>query len=370
MGHKPRVIFFLPSYRLGVTDLHAEQFRSLASVASLCGISGATEQSQGLISSVQETGLDLRIVPGIEFHRRFWTLVSHLRDLFRLERPEVVHVQTNWQLVLVSCALLCLRQKTAIVYTVHGYRNNHPIRSVLARYLIGIGLLLLADKVIFPSTELRSKLWIARKKGVFLPLGVAPLFFEGIPTGDRSGTKRIVFAGQFREGKRQDWIIRAVHQYIMRTHDDDVEVWLPGDGPQLESCKGLARDLGIERLVVFPGQLDRRAMLGVYSRCQFSVIASNSETFGHCIAEPFVLGKTILTRPVGIVRDVIRHGENGWIFDSERDLVESLCKILPNKELSVRMGETAYKERDFFSWNRISQDYADLLSDALRDKGL
>jgi glycosyltransferase involved in cell wall biosynthesis len=245
-----------------------------------------------------------------------------------------------------------------VVYTVHGYRHNHPVRAVVARYLIGAALFLFAYRNITPCTFLRERFACLGKKNVVIFIGEDEALFEDHPLPDfDGGTKRLIFAGEFRTGKNQEFLIKALMRYIERSGDTDVELYLPGKGERLNGCRALVRDLGLGEKVFFPGFLDRNAMIELYLRCQIALIPSNSETFGHCIVEPFALGRVVLTRHVGVADDIVRHGETGFFFEGESDLVELLLAILPNRGLCRQVSAAARSERELFRWDRVCRQH-------------
>ena len=51
-----------------------------------------------------------------------------------------VHVQNNWQLALMAYVKfkLCFKQKIRIIYTLHGFRHNHLLKSYVSQVIIGL----------------------------------------------------------------------------------------------------------------------------------------------------------------------------------------------------------------------------------------
>jgi glycosyltransferase involved in cell wall biosynthesis len=153
-------------------------------------------------------------------------------------------------------------------------------------------------------------------------------------------------------------------QYIDITGDQNVELYLPGNGELLDNCKELASKLGLESKVFFPGFINREAMLELYLKCQFAFAPTNVETFGHCIVEPFVLGRVVITRHIGVADDIIIHGNTGFFFDTEKDLVNLLLTILPDHELCKRVASAAKESREPFRWETACRQYFNLIYDA------
>jgi glycosyltransferase involved in cell wall biosynthesis len=142
-----------------------------------------------------------------------------------------------------------------------------------------------------------------------------------------------------------------------RTGDDDVELYLPGQGEKLEHCKSLCRKLGIEAKVHFPWFIDRAEILRLYMLCQYAVIPTNVETFGLCITEPFMLGRVVISRHVGVADDLITEGETGFFFENEKDLLQVLEHLFCDTEKCKHVSKNAYENRGVLSWEQICDRY-------------
>ncbi|MCX6545006.1 MAG: glycosyltransferase family 4 protein [Acidobacteria bacterium] len=354
-----KILQFVSSHRIGVTDQLVSQAQASLTVgdAAWVFVSGEKEQHQGLGETLRRAGGVHAIIPGLDDHGEFARLSRALAELIRLHRPNYVSVHTNWQLALAVHAAARLRPRPRLVYTIHGFRHNHPVRSVVARLVIGAALWLFAWRVIAPSRFLAGRFRAIRKQIRVIPLGESELFFREVPPPDFSVPLRFVFPGEFRSGKNQDLLIRAFAKFVSASSDRGAELVLPGAGAQLEGCRSLARHLGLEGRVIFPGFLNREEMVGWYLRSQCAVVPTNVETFGHCIVEPLVLGRVVLTRRVGVAEDVIVHGENGFLFDTEDELVEMLLSLDGRRDELAAIAKRALACRDRFGWETIMRQH-------------
>ena len=288
-------------------------------------------------------------------------IVRDFNQLVDQFKPVVVHTQTNWQLVISVIARFLYGKKYSIFYTLHGYRHNYRWRSLAARYLIGLGLYLFADKIITSSSFLKKRFSFLKEKNEIIFLGLDDNFLGEYDPPEFNGIKRMIFPGEFRKGKNQDVLMRALKKYMDKTGDSNVELYLPGEGKKLRGYKRLVSKLGLEEKVFFPGFLTRNQMIELYRKCQFAIVPSNVETFGLCITEPFVLGRVVISRHVGVADDIIIHGENGFLYDTEEDLVELLIKILSDEEKCTMVARKAFDGRDVFRWSNLTEKYLALI---------
>lgn len=359
-----RILFCASSWHTGLTSLCTKQAFAISTQCpgSIMCVTGEGEQSPGLTEVLKENGIPHTVIDGFDSRGHFGRSLRQFRAVARRFSPDVVHVQTNWQLAIAVLARLETERKYHVVYTVHGFRHNQPLKAIFARTAILALLSIGADRVIVPSSYVHRKFAVLGSKLWHSNLGVDDAFFQPLaPFEVTRGRKRLIFAGEFRPGKNQDVVIRALSHYCRQTGDYDVELELPGQGELLGNCKRMASDLGLEDKVNFSGLLDREQMLAAYQRSQCAIVPTNSETFGHCIAEPFVLGRIVISRPVGCATDIIVHGENGFLFQHESDLTDLLIKILGDLPRWSDVGRRAYEQRARFQWNTITSRYFEML---------
>ena len=358
------VLYFTSSYEIGLTALLTEQACALMEQApqEFIFVSGEKEQQPGLFTKLKSAGARCEIILGLDDHTGFYSHARRLEALWAKYKPSVIHVQTNWQLGLAIVVKHLFRHEFAVFYTVHGYRHNYKMRSIVARYLIGTALFLFSDRVFVTSTFLKRVFKFIGPKVAVLYLGVDDDFYEADTSLPDSSTRHLIFPGEFRAGKNQEMIIHALHAYISRTGDRSVRLFLPGKGEKVGACINLAIQLGIRENVIFPGFVNRAQLLTLYHSCHCAIIPTNIETFGLSIAEPYVLGRVILARRVGIAGDILIDGYNGYLFEDEQELTELLCTLLPNTKLLAHTAKRTAMNRDLFRWSRIARQYLEDVS--------
>ena len=289
-----KLLFFASDFKIGLSTLLADELIALYRYGiEVCAVAGENEQESGLSEKIKIEAIPIFRIDGLDRHEKFKELAISLIDIMVKNKIRVVHVQNNWQLALMAYVKfkLCFKQKIRIIYTLHGFRHNHLLKSYVAQVIIGLGLLCFADKVICMSGYLRKKFKLLSYKIELLPLGVSTSFFSGNYCPLPQNGLQMIFPAQFRHGKNQDIIIRAFAEHIRRTNDNDSKLVLPGAGDLLSEMKGLTERLGISNRVEFPGLLCKEDVRLLYLKSNIGIVSSNSETFGQSIVEPFVLGR-------------------------------------------------------------------------------
>ena len=361
---KGKLLFFTSDYKIGQSSLLTDQLMALhKSEQEFVAVSGENEQEAGLKERIADIGIDVRRIEGLDVHANFMGLARQIADIVRQEDVRCVHVQNNWQILLVVFVkfILLRRFGLKIIYTLHGFRNNSPLKSVIARVIIGMVLLLFANRVICMSTYLKRKFYFLGKKAVLIPLGISDEYF--LPEHPQLPDKglQMVFPAQFRHGKNQDIIIRAFAKHIQKCNDAESHLYLPGKGELQDEMVRLTHELGIADRVSFPGFCTKQEVLQLYLKCNIGVIASNSETFGQCIVEPFVLGRCVVSTHVGIADDILVDGENGYFYNSEDELVSVFDKLYHNQILIGKAGNMNFNKKQMFAWDNVTERYVGLI---------
>ena len=369
MNDPLRLMMFASCYGRGLTQQLVEQ--SLAFNALLedryLAVADPREQYPGLSQRLSDEGVKALRIDGLDTHAGFSGLCQSVSKIARAFKPSVVIAHTNWQFLIADVVRRSWRESYSLVYVHHGFRNNRLVASLAARTLIGAMLFARADLVVAPSSTLLDAFPSLRRKSVLIPLGADTSFFKPAnPARFGQGVNEFVFPGEFRHGKNQDGLIRAFDRYAARTGDASWRLHMPGDGPRLPLCRKLAMRSRFHGNFLFPGPLRRQEILALYDQAQFAVIPSSCETYGHCIAEPFIRGRVVISRPVGVAKDLIRHGENGFLFDTEHQLPTLLRKTIPAHEQCRRMAVQALSERDRFRWDSVCKR----IETAIRSRGL
>ena len=368
---KMKIIHVASSHQVGLTNQETQlalAYKKILEIDSLV-VTGECEQYEGCFKLLEENGILNKIIKGFDIHFDFYRLVKEFSSVIKEFKPDIVTVNTNWQLVIVGFAKFFSGSKFSVVYTIHGFRHNSRLKSFFARYLIGTILLLLADAINAPSVYVKKKFSIVNRKIKIIPLGEDAIFFENSASPSFSKPLNFIFPAVFRDGKNQAMLISAFSDYLNISKDMEGKLFLPGEGELRKNAENLASDLGIASRVVFPGQLNRQEMLAMYLQCQVAIIPSNSETFGHCIAEPLVMKRIVVSRNIGLAPDFLVNKKNGFLFDGRHELVQRMLGIHAMSEVELlKISEAAGATGENFRWKNIAlRNYKELFAPLLEN---
>ena len=142
--------------------------------------------------------------------------------------------------------------------------------------------------------------------------------------------KVLIHVSNFRSVKRIDTIIETfakVHEKIPS------KLVLLGDGPELIDMRQKTRDLGVEEHVLFLGKQDN--VSAFYQLSDLVLLLSEKESFGLTLLEAMKTGVVPIGSNAGGIKEVIKHGETGYIVDvgDSEQAAQYAIKLLQDRKL-------------------------------------
>ncbi|PSB32939.1 glycosyltransferase family 4 protein [Stenomitos frigidus] len=98
----------------------------------------------------------------------------------------------------------------------------------------------------------------------------------------------------------------------------------------VQALQQLSKSEGLQDCIHFPGVLSRQELCELYQRCNVLVFPSRfEEPFGISQVEAMAAGLTLITSGTGGSREIVEHGQDGLIFETENplDLAECLSAL-------------------------------------------
>ena len=119
-----------------------------------------------------------------------------------------------------------------------------------------------------------------------------------------------------------------------------------------------ARALGVADRLSLLGPLPPEALRDWLARAACFVSAAEYEAFAVSTVEAMASGTVPLVTPVGIHPEAVRDGENGWIWDFDRNAGAALSRALATDEQDLmRMGEAARRTAQRYAWEHVVDGY-------------
>lgn len=156
------------------------------------------------------------------------------------------------------------------------------------------------------------------------------------------GKQVLLCVGRIDAVKNQRWLVEQAPRFLNK-HPQSMLV-LAGactDEVYGQELKQRIQQLGIENRVLLTGGLppnDPR-LIGLLQEAEVLLVPSQSETFGLVILEAWATGTMVLSSRTSGGMTLIRHGENGWLFDLDnpQSFHEPLDHALMKTDLARRI---------------------------------
>ncbi len=149
-----------------------------------------------------------------------------------------------------------------------------------------------------------------------------------------------LFVGRLRYYKGLDVLLHALVQV------PELHLWVIGTGPMGKPWRQLARRLGLDRRVVFLGNVPEADLPLYYAAADLFVLPSTSraEAFGLVLVEAMASGLPVISTELGTGTSFVNvHGETGWVVPpgAPGALAEALNFLFSHPAERARMGRSA-----------------------------
>lgn len=311
------------------------------------------------------------VFPNVFVHPSPWGLFRHPgwilrkgRELHATHRHDVMTVQ-EYPPFYNGRGAIKLHRATGMpfvieVHHIAGVPKARSMRDAAERFLSKIMLPIEAKKaaavrVVSGQTLETLKQWgIAEKK-----LHLVPSFYidkDVFRPAEAKKTVDIVFSGRLVPDKGLGRLLRVVAKL------PDRRLLVIGDGPARQTLEHDAKKLGIGSRVRFAGWLPTNVDVADAMRsAKILVVASGSEGGPRVALEAMAAGVPVASTPVGVMPDVIRHGENGFLWEKEDALLSILRSFFTDEAAQRSITHAAPKAVERFDRATVLPAYAAFL---------
>ena len=162
--------------------------------------------------------------------------------------------------------------------------------------------------------------------------------------------------------KGQDIAIRALAE--LHPEFPEVRYLIVGAGPHEQALRTLARELGVEKSVIFAGVLSDSEIAEAYATATIYLGLSRQqgstvEGFGISFSEAGASGLVSIGGDSGGVRAAVREGETGLIVPPEdaSAVAKAVRTLLDNPERRKQMGAAARRAVEtHYNWDRVAAE--------------
>lgn len=178
----------------------------------------------------------------------------------------------------------------------------------------------------------------------------------------------IFYCARFDEWKRQDRVLRIIH--ALKKKGKIVNCYFAGPFDTLgdhyyKYIKALAAELDISSQVIFMGGVDKRTIFIMNKLAIASLSLYDVCNVTNVFHEMMSSGALMVVKDDEPVKEYIRHGENGFLVNSDEDVVHILEDILaqPERFIAIRGNVVTSSSSLTKSWPERVADEIRLIED-------
>ena len=324
-----------------------------------------------------------RRVPGLDEMALMRQLAARIESVAAAVRPDLIHAHSP---VLDALPALRVARRLGIpmVYEVrafwedaavdHGTTTEGSLRYRLTRAM-ETRALRQADHVFTICEGLRRDIverGIAASRVTVIPnaVDIDAFTLGGAADPDLErrlgleGAEVIGFIGSFYAYEGLDLLLDALPT-LLRLRPQ-ARVLLVGGGPQDEALRAQAQRLGVAERVVFTGRVPHDQVQRYYDLVDVLAYPRHPMRLTDLVTplkplEAMAQGRLLVASDVGGHRELIRHGETGWLFAAgdAQALATTLAEVLsqPGAAPAVRAAGRRFVEEER-NWRRSASHYA------------
>lgn len=292
-----------------------------------------------------------------------------IKKIFQEEKIDILHVMIPTPAAIVS---LKVAKDLGIKRVIHSHTQPENLflhipkiagrallNNIFSRYLLW--LYRQADALVYPS-EFARKLFPALNINIphlVVSNGVDTSIFK--KTGSEKffvkynlshQNRHILFVGRLHPEKRIETLITAMPLILKK--QSNARAIIVGGGHLENKLKQLTRNLGLDKEIIFSGQLSNEELVMAYNVCDVFVLPSLAELEGMVVLEAMAVGKPIVIANAKGSASTYFVDQNGFLFKPEdpEDLSEKIIILLKNDSLREKMGEESLKKSQEYDINQ------------------
>jgi glycosyltransferase involved in cell wall biosynthesis len=191
------------------------------------------------------------------------------------------------------------------------------------------------------------------KNCAYIPNGIEIQKFQKGTKSENIKT-RFLFVGRLEKQKGVIYLIKAAKLLKDRK---DFEITIVGDGSESENLHKAVIKSNMEAMVKFTGRIDDRKLKEYYLGCDVFVLPSLWEGMPLTLMEAAAAELPIIACNIGGIPSFFTHEENALLIIPENveALVNTMQRLIEDKQLSKKIGSNARKLAEKFSWENSAK---------------
>ena len=307
--------------------------------------------------------------------KSFFSAFFSIKKILKEEKPDILHLHGTRAAVWGRTAVIGLKRKPRVVYTLHGFHILHS--NFLKRFLF-LKMEKFLNKwtdVLVCVSEADKKIFLEKK---MISADKVKVIKNGIEIAKFQISQEKVEEKRKELGLENSFVVSAVgrlhHQKdfftairslkILKEKIPELKLLIIGEGPQRERLEKEAEE--VKDKIQFLGQ--RKDVPILLNVSDVVILPTNWEGLPLVSLEAGASGKPFLASNVGGVRETVVEEKTGFLFKphSEKELAEKIFQLYCSPELRGEMGQNNFQfVSENFSREKMAQHYKNLYQSLL-----
>ncbi|MCK5023730.1 MAG: glycosyltransferase family 4 protein [Candidatus Aenigmarchaeota archaeon] len=257
------------------------------------------------------------------------------------------------------CARLCQLLPLKYIPILHGGslpqrmdRSPHMTKAILAN----------AHAIVTPSRYLQEEIEQRGYESALIPntIPVAEYRFKE----RRVLRPRLFFVRAFAGLYNPQMALYVLKALLKDYPEAELCMVGPDKDGTLNDCKTLAKDLGIEKKVMFPGRLSKAEWHKLSEEYDVFINTTNKDNTPVSVIEAMALGLPVVSTNPGGVSYLIDDGKDGLLVDCDdvNTMVKQINRLLKRDEKALSIARVARTKAEGFDWECVKERWESLLS--------
>ena len=211
-----------------------------------------------------------------------------------------------------------------------------------------------------------------------IPTGieVERFFEENIPLRDVNDLRKtlkiskkdfiILFVGRLAEEKNIEFLIES--QKRLQEEHNNIKLIIVGDGPDKEKYEQLAKNLKLDKNIIFTGKVAWGDMPCYYQTATVFATASKTETQGLTIIEAMASNVVPVCMRDEAFQSMVTEELNGLLFETNEEYEEQILRLYKNKEELSKFNRQARIQAETYSSKYYAERVLEVYQRAIREK--
>jgi len=282
---------------------------------------------------------------------------------------DIIHVHTLNSPAFLSSIIGKIVNKPVIIKVTRSSHNT-PLskynNSFIGKFLF-IVIKKLTTKFIAITTDVKNELvqsGVDIDNIISIPNGVE--ISKNKQTKINKKNKEFIYLGRLIERKRIDILIMAWNNANM---DSRASLKIIGTGKEKVKLEKICLDLGLQNSITFTGEKKHSDIKKFLKYSDVIILPSSSEGMSNALLEGMSYGLIPIVSNIKANKDLVKDGQNGYLFNTTSELSELLNKIMLNSD--EMNNEIRFKTieiiKNNFSFNYVMGCYIKLYGTLLKE---